>query len=94
MRSASFLQQCCRQGLPGTEVGFLAAALAQSVSSEEEPVQSLQEADLDGQALAAFGTTCSDYSAAAARFHARQETVGACALDFGRLVCAFHDKSY
>ena len=49
---------------------------------------------LDSQAFAALGATCGNHSTAAARFHARQETVGACALDFGRLVCAFHEKSY
>ena len=54
----------------------------------------LQKTSLDSQALAAFGATGSDHCAAAAGFHARQETVGTGALDFGRLVCAFHDKSY
>jgi len=53
-----------------------------------------QKTSLDGQALAAFGAACSDHCAAATRFHARQKAVRACALDFGRLVCAFHDKSY
>ena len=54
----------------------------------------LQKNSLDSQALAAFGATGSDHCAAATGFHARQETVGTGALDFGRLVCAFHDKSY
>ena len=53
-----------------------------------------KKTSLDSQAFTAFGATGSNHCAAAARFHARQETVGACALDFGRLVCAFHDKSY
>lgn len=53
-----------------------------------------REVRLNGQALAAFGTTRGNYCATASRFHARQKTVRASALDFGRLVCAFHDKSY
>ena len=48
---------------------------------------------LYGQALAALGATCGDNCAAATRFHAGQETVRACAFDFGGLVCAFHDLS-
>jgi len=48
---------------------------------------------LDRQTLAAFGAARSNNCAATACFHARQETVGACALDFGGLVCAFHDVS-
>jgi len=48
---------------------------------------------LDSQAFAALGAACCDDGAAAARFHARQEAVRACAFDFGGLVCAFHDES-
>ena len=44
----------------------------------------------DRQALAAFGAAGVDHSAAAAGSHAHEETVGAGALDLGRLVGAFH----
>ena len=53
-----------------------------------------QKTSLHSQAFAAFSTAGRNHCAAAARFHARQETVCTCALDFGRLICAFHDKSY
>jgi hypothetical protein len=51
-------------------------------------------AKLDSQTLAAFGAACSNHGTTATRFHAGQETVRTCALDFGWLVCAFHDESY
>ena len=47
---------------------------------------------LDGQALAALGAACVDHGAAAAGLHADEETVGARAADFGRLVSAFHGE--
>ena len=53
----------------------------------------LWQPGLNGEALAAFCTTCSNDSAAATRFHAGQKTVCTCALDFRGLVCAFHDLS-
>lgn len=58
-----------------------------------KPADTLQDADSDSQAFAAFGAACSDDSTSTTRFHAGQETVRACALDFGRLICAFHDES-
>ena len=51
-------------------------------------------ADLDRQTLATFGAPGCDHSAAATRLHARQKAVRAGALDFGGLVCSFHDASY
>ena len=68
--------------------------LRQALAQERQTANCPQKPDLDGQALAAFGATGSDHCAAATRFHARQKAVRTCALDFGRLVCAFHDKSY
>ena len=47
---------------------------------------------LDGQALAALGTTRVDDGAATAGLHADEETVGAGAADFGGLVSTFHDS--
>ena len=49
---------------------------------------------LDGQAFTAFGAASGDDSAAAPCFHTGEKTVGACALNFRWLVCAFHDQSY
>ena len=49
---------------------------------------------LDGQTFAALGATGCNDGAATTGFHAGQKTVCTCALDFGGLVCAFHDKSY
>ena len=51
-------------------------------------------ADLDSQTLATLGASCRYYSAAATRLHARQKAVRAGTLDFGGLVCTFHDASY
>jgi len=48
---------------------------------------------LDGQAFTAFGAASGDDCAATAGFHSGQKTVRACALDFGWLVCTFHDQS-
>jgi hypothetical protein len=48
---------------------------------------------LYSQALAALGAACSNHGTTATRFHAGEETVRTCALDFGGLVCAFHDVS-
>jgi len=45
----------------------------------------------DSQALATFGATRIDDSAAATGFHADQKTVGTGATDLGRLVSASHD---
>lgn len=44
----------------------------------------------DRQALAAFGAAGVDHRATTACFHANEKTVGAGALDLGRLVGAFH----
>ena len=48
---------------------------------------------LYGQAFAALGAACSNHGTTTTRFHAGEETVRTCALDFGGLVCAFHDLS-
>lgn len=45
---------------------------------------------LHREALAALGATCVDNSATATGFHANEETVRACAANFGRLIRAFH----
>ena len=45
---------------------------------------------LNSQTFAAFGAAGVDDGTAPPGFHANQETVGACAAYFGRLVCAFH----
>jgi hypothetical protein len=45
---------------------------------------------LDGQALAALGATGVQDSTTTAGLHADEEAVGTGALDFGRLVSAFH----
>jgi hypothetical protein len=50
-----------------------------------------QSPSLDSQTLAAFGAACIDHSAATFGFHTHEETVGAGAASFGRLVSAFHD---
>ncbi|MPN63592.1 hypothetical protein SDC9_211356 [bioreactor metagenome] len=52
-------------------------------------------AALDGQAVTALGTAGSDHAAAALGPAADQETVGALALDLGRLISTFggHDDS-
>ena len=44
----------------------------------------------DGQTFAAFGATRIDHGATAPGFHSNQKSMGACATNFGRLVCAFH----
>ena len=49
--------------------------------------------NLYSQAFAALGAACSNHGATTTRFHAGEETVRTCALDFGGLVCAFHDLS-
>jgi hypothetical protein len=49
-------------------------------------------AGLNSQTLAAFGATCIDHGTAAAGLHANEETVGARAANFRRLVSAFHVK--
>ncbi|MDB5779360.1 MAG: hypothetical protein JWP79_2750 [Polaromonas sp.] len=64
-----------------------------SVQAQKQP-DCPQKTRLDSQAFAAFGTSGRNDGAAATGFHACQETVGTGALDFGRLVCAFHDKSW
>jgi hypothetical protein len=48
---------------------------------------------LDGQALTAFGATRRNYCATATGFHSGEKAVSTCALNFRRLVCAFHDQS-
>lgn len=60
-----------------------------------QPVQNLAclKPQSDGQALAALCTASIDHCSAAAGAHAGQKAVGACALDFGRLIGAFHDGS-
>lgn len=66
-------------------------------SAQEQQVKKISREFLepsDGKTLAAFGTTGCNDCAATACFHAREKTVCTGALDFGRLVCAFHDKSY
>ena len=73
--------------------GFKPLHWRQAFAQEQSRSQSLPKTSLDSQTLATFGAACSDDGAAAARFHAGQKTVGACALDFGRLVGAFHGKS-
>jgi hypothetical protein len=49
--------------------------------------------NLNGQALAAFGATSIDDSAATASFHAYQKAMGTGATSFRRLVSAFHNFS-
>lgn len=46
---------------------------------------------LDSQAFTALGAARRDHSPTAAGFHTGQETVGAGAFDFRRLIGAFHD---
>ena len=50
-----------------------------------------QPAGSDSQTLAALGAASVDHGTAAPAFHANEETVRACAADFGSLVGAFHD---
>ena len=50
-----------------------------------------EQKSLDRQALATFGATCVDHSAATFGFHANEETVGTSAAGFGRLISAFHE---
>jgi hypothetical protein len=53
-----------------------------------DPARALQT-----DALAAFGTACTDDGSAAAALHANQKAMGAGATGFRRLVRAFHDVS-
>ena len=52
------------------------------------------KSSLDSQAFTALGAAGSNHCAATTGFHACQKAVGAGALDFGRLVGAFHGKSW
>jgi hypothetical protein len=45
------------------------------------------------EALAAFGATRRDHCATTTGFHAHQKAMRACAANFGRLICAFHDDT-
>ena len=90
MRSAWFGQQWRRQAPPETGAGFEAAAQDASVSAKR---RACGKRSLYSQALAAFCAAGSNHCTAATCFHAGQKTVRPCALDFGRLICAFHDKS-
>ena len=47
---------------------------------------------LDGQAFAAFGAAGIEHGAATTGFHANQKAMGTGAVDFGRLIGAFHGK--
>lgn len=42
--------------------------------------------------MATFGAASGDNCAATAGFHANQEAMSALATNYGRLICAFHDK--
>jgi hypothetical protein len=66
----------------------------QTPAQEVLSCKSRRLADLDSQALAALGASGCNHSTAATRLHARQKAVRTGALDFGRLVCTFHDASY
>ena len=46
----------------------------------------------DGQALAALGAARIDHGTATSGLHANEETMGAFAPNYGRLICAFHGR--
>ena len=58
-----------------------------------KPLHRRLAADLNCQTLAALGATRRYHGATAASLHPGQKAVGACTLDFGGLVCAFHGRT-
>ena len=83
-----FLQPLRHLKPPEIAAVFLGVALHVAPGKD-----ALRKRWLDGQTLAAFGAARCDNRAATAGLHAGKKAVRTCALDFGGLVCAFHDMS-